>query len=186
LRFKTAISEVITCSFTKKASSSTLDDMNVLIRRAETRDAGAVLACLHAAFEPYRRHYSPAGFADTTLDSKTIQHRMAEMTVFVAENNGDVIGTIAGNVVALSGGDEGHIRGMAVLAEWQGLGVAELLLAAAESELRSRGCKQITLDTTAPLERAIKFYERHGYQRSGKVGDFFGMPLYEYVKRLEP
>jgi ribosomal protein S18 acetylase RimI-like enzyme len=160
--------------------------MNVRIRRAEHRHAGAILDCLHAAFEPYRQHYSPAGFADTTLDSETIQRRMAEMSVFVAEENGeDVIATIAGNVVASSGGEEGHIRGMAVLAEWQGQGIAELLLAAVESELRSRGCKYITLDTTAPLERAIKFYERHGYRRSGKVGDFFGMPLYEYMKSLE-
>ena len=65
-----------------------------------------------------------------------------------------------------------------------GVGVAAQLLAAAESELRSRNCRRITLDTTAPLERAIRFYEKHGYRRSGKVGDFFGMPLYEFVKNL--
>jgi hypothetical protein len=30
----------------------------------------------------------------------------------------------------------------------------------------------------------MRFYEKHGYRRSGKVGGFFGMPLYEFVKNL--
>jgi hypothetical protein len=35
-----------------------------------------------------------------------------------------------------------------------------------------------------PLEAAMRFYEKHGYHRSGKIGDFFGMPLIEYEKQL--
>jgi GNAT superfamily N-acetyltransferase len=73
---------------------------------------------------------------------------------------------------------------MAVLPEWCGKGVAAKLLATIESWLRSRGCRQITLDTTLPLEPAMKFYEKHGYRRSGNVTDFFGMPLIEYIKHL--
>lgn len=79
---------------------------------------------------------------------------------------------------------EGHLRGMAVLPEWQGGGVAEALLRAAEAELVSRNCACITLDTTEPLQRATRFYEKHGYRRSGRVSDFFGMRLHEYVKYL--
>ena len=37
---------------------------------------------------------------------------------------------------------------------------------------------------SAPLQRAIRFYERNGYRPSGRVADFFGMPLFEYVKPL--
>jgi putative acetyltransferase len=73
---------------------------------------------------------------------------------------------------------------MAVLPAWQGRGVADQLLAAVEEELRARGCTRITLDTTDPLRRAVRFYERHGFRPSGKVGDYFGMPLHEHVKRL--
>ena len=73
---------------------------------------------------------------------------------------------------------------MAVLPGWQGRGVAEALLLAAESELASRKCVCITLDTTEPLARAMHFYEKHGYRRSGKVTDFFGMRLHEYRKTL--
>lgn len=73
---------------------------------------------------------------------------------------------------------------MAVLPEWQGTAVASALLAAAEAELRNAGCKYVTLDTTMPLQRAIRFYERHGFAASGRVADFFGMELFEYTKQL--
>jgi len=150
--------------------------------RASDADAGGILACLHAAFAPYRGHYTADAFHDTVLTAETIHQRLAEMTVFVALTpSGEIVGTIG---CALVSANEGHIRGMAVLHEWQGAGVAEQLLAAAESELRSRNCRRITLDTTAPLGLAIRFYEKHSYRRSGKVGDFFGMPLFEYVRNL--
>jgi len=73
---------------------------------------------------------------------------------------------------------------MAVLPEWQGTAVASSLLEAAEAELRSTGCELVTLDTTRPLERAIRFYGRHGFVSSERVTDFFGMELFEYKKRL--
>jgi GNAT superfamily N-acetyltransferase len=74
------------------------------------------------------------------------------------------------------------LRGMAVLPDWQGSGVASTLLQAAEAEIRNQRCKRITLDTTEPLARAMRFYARHGFTRSGRVSNFFGMPLYEWVK----
>jgi GNAT superfamily N-acetyltransferase len=83
-----------------------------------------------------------------------------------------------------SGTGEGHLRGMAVLPGWQGTGVADRLLAEIEAHLKRQGCTRITLDTTEPLERAMRFYERHGYSRSGRISDFFGMRLLEYHKYL--
>jgi GNAT superfamily N-acetyltransferase len=102
------------------------------------------------------------------------------MHVLVATVTGNVVGTVAGvcNV------EEGHLRGMAILPEWHGLGVAAKLLAAIETLMRGQGCKRITLDTTLPLVPAMKFYERNGYHRSGEIADLFGMPLLEYVKQL--
>jgi ribosomal protein S18 acetylase RimI-like enzyme len=152
------------------------------IRRASITDAEQILSCLQAAFEPYRHEYTPAGFADTVLSSQTIAARLQLMTLFVAEDKvGTIVGTVGSSVVSA---EEGHIRGMAVLPDWHGRGVAEELLRAAEEELRQQGCKRISLDTTAPLKRAIKFYERNGYRASGKVNDFFGMQLFEYLKEL--
>lgn len=81
-------------------------------------------------------------------------------------------------------GTEGHLLGMAVLPEWQGAGVAAALLRAAENELLNNGCTFVTLDTTAPLKQATRFYEKHGFSPSGMDSGFFGMPLYEYSKPL--
>ncbi|HTV64152.1 MAG TPA: GNAT family N-acetyltransferase [Bryocella sp.] len=152
------------------------------IRKANAEDALAVLNCLAMAFAPYRARYSPGAWEDTVLTSDTLQQRMASMHVLVAVSPQEgIAGTIA---FALMDDREGHLRGMAVLPAWQGRGVAEALLLAAESELASLRPLRVTLDTTQPLERAMRFYEKHGYRKSGKVVDFFGMPLYEYIKEL--
>ena len=155
-----------------------------MIRKATVADADGLLMCLHTAFEPYRAQYSPDGFLDTTLTPETLIARFGMMTIFVAEMEGRIVGTIACAVVDGSGPREGHLRGMAVLPKALGSGVAGKLLAAAEHELSAAGCEVITLDTTAPLQRAIRFYERNGYRATGKVGDFYGMPLYEYAKEV--
>ena len=154
----------------------------VVIRRATVEDASAILGCLRAAFEPYRSSYTPAAFADTVLSEETIQLRFACMCILVALNEKrDVVGTIG---CSADGSGEGHLRGMAVLPAWQGHGVAEKLLQSAENELAAQACKRISLDTTEPLQRAMRFYEKHGYRCSGNVTDFFGMPLHEYIKSL--
>jgi ribosomal protein S18 acetylase RimI-like enzyme len=102
------------------------------------------------------------------------------MTVWVAVSaQGNVVGTIGGAVVSSS---EGHLRGMAVPPQWHGRGIAQRLLEAVEKHLLAKGCTRISLDTTEPLLRAMRFYEKNGFTRTGKITDFFGMPLIEYAK----
>src|SRR5262249_35178848 len=152
------------------------------IRRATSSDAAGILGCLRSAFEPFRADYTKAAFEDTVLTPDTVHQRLAAMAVFVAcTTEGAIAGTIACQVLA---GGEGHIRGMAVQPAWQGCGVAPQLLEAAEAELRQKKCSRIGLDTTAPLRRATRFYERNGYRPSGLVADFYGMPLYGYAKTV--
>jgi GNAT superfamily N-acetyltransferase len=152
------------------------------IRQAISEDAAGILACLRGAFAPYQDSYTPDAYRDTVLTADTLRDRLGSMSVLVAATPaGDIVGTISSQVASH---DEGHLRGMAVLPDWQGAGVAAHLLDAAERELRQQRCSRITLDTTEPLRRAIRFYERHGYAASGRVTDFFGMPVYEYVKVL--
>ena len=156
-------------------------ELDFFIRHANAEDASAILNCLAAAFEPYRSRYTPGAWLDTVLTPETLQQRMLSMGVLVAVSPQEgVIGTIA----LASMDEEGHLRGMAVMPAWHGRGVAEALLLAAEDDLIRRGCNRMTLDTTEPLQRAMRFYEKYGYRRSGKETDFFGMPLHEYVKAL--
>jgi GNAT superfamily N-acetyltransferase len=152
------------------------------IRKATGGDAQGILKCLHAAFEAYRDSYTPNAFLDTVLTPETVEQRLATMCVYVAtDTQGDIVGTIACNVINQK---EGHIRGMAVLPAWQGAGVAAQLLKSVESELSEKGCSIISLDTTDPLRAARRFYEKSGFRPTCKITDFFGMPLFEYFKRL--
>ena len=61
-------------------------------------------------------------------------------------------------------------------------GVADRLLRSIERELSHLG--DTTLDTTAPLRRAMSFYNRNSYVASGTTADFFGMALFQYRKRI--
>lgn len=154
----------------------------ITIRPARQHDLAGVTACLAAAFAPYRESYTPDALRDTIPTGEKAEARFRAMTILVAEDEGErIVGTVAYQV---RGAGEGHLRGMAVTPAYQGAGVAGRLLAAAEAALREAGCRRVTLDTTAPLRRATRFYERHGYRATGSVQDFFGMPVYEYEKIL--
>ena len=150
------------------------------IRQAILQDSDQILACLRTAFAPYENLYTPTAFADTVLDALTINVRMERMHMLVATIGNQVIGTVSGSLC----NDEGHLRGMAVLPEYQSSGASKDLLRAIEHWLKENGCNRVTLDTTLPLARAMKFYERNGYERSGRTTDFFGMTLIEYAKNI--
>src|ERR1051325_11421922 len=116
----------------------------VTIRRAGSSDAAGILACLDAAFALFKSSYTEGAYSDTVLTMETVRARLESMALFVAVSEaGDVVGTIG--CVAVDE-REGHLRGMAVLPEWQGSGVATKLLDQAESELRKLGCRRVTLD----------------------------------------
>jgi len=155
----------------------------IAVRTAQVEDAPSIAACLESAFEAFRSEYTPTAFQDTVLTPEGVLKRMLQMTVHVAVTlDGEIVGTLAAGM----DGSEGHLRGMAVRPSWQGNAIAEELLSAAEDRLSAAGCVRVSLDTTLPLQRAIRFYQRNGFVASGKVRDFFGMPVYEYVKSLIP
>jgi GNAT superfamily N-acetyltransferase len=152
------------------------------IRQADEADSAGILRCLAMAFEVYRNDYTREAFEDTVLTQETLHQRLAAMSVFIAITGAEeTIGTIA---YRLADGEAGHLRGMAVLPDWHGRGVAEQLLKVVERDLRRLGCSRLSLDTTPPLRRAVSFYEKSGFRLSGKVTAYFGMALREYVKRL--
>jgi len=161
-----------------RESTPTEPALHLHIRQASEREVDAILECLQAAFAPYQDQYLSEAYADTVLTHAALRQRLQQMRVLVALSGGKVVGTVAGAVHDR----EGHLRGMAVLPEYRGRGVSRRLLTAIESWLLTQGCTRLSLDTTQPLRAAIRFYEKNGYHASGRVRDFFGMPLMEYVK----
>jgi len=153
------------------------------IRPATIKDAKAVHEVLLAAFEEYRFFYSPEGFTDTVLSEEKAKDRIKETKVYVAvDQHGKIIGTIGWQKLNES---EGHIRGMGVIPSMQGKGSpATSLLRQVERDAQLENCTILTLDTTEILKRAQNFYEKNGFKRTGKIGEFFGSIIYEFAKIL--
>ncbi|MFX1376061.1 MAG: GNAT family N-acetyltransferase [Promethearchaeota archaeon] len=157
--------------------------MKYIIRNAEKSNAKGIHEVLLAAFEEYRCYYSPEGFADTVLSEKAVLERIKNMRIYIAiDQNNEIIGTIGWKKLSEK---EGHIRGMAVHPKRQGnRSPASDLLKIVERDARSQGCTFLTLDTTEVLQRAQNFYRKHGFDKTGKTGDFFGVLVYEFKKNI--
>lgn len=153
------------------------------VRPATEADLPGVLSCLARAFEPFRAGYTPEAFLHTVLDERLGQERLATMRVLVAVGpDGRVLGTASWFRPSPT---SGHLRGMAVLPEFQGTGVAQGLLDQAVAEIRDNGCRKVTLRTPDSLDRAVRFYTRNGFRPSGAVADFYGMVVTERVRDLD-
>ncbi len=162
----------------KHPNMSSLEE--IVIRQAESGDVESVRQCLVAAFEPYRSYYTAGAYLDTVPDEASVLQRVQKMHLLVAVAPEGVVGTVGASL----GNGEGHLRGMAVRPEWHGTGLSALLLHTIETWVESHGCKRVTLDTVLPLQAAIRFYEKHGYRKTGRVSDLYGMPLVDYVKEI--
>lgn len=145
-----------------------------MIRRATPADAAALAAVLAEAFAPYRPLYTPAGYAATVLDADALAARLPEGPVWVVEEDGVVLGTVAARRTA-----EGcYVRSMAVRAAARGRGAGRALLETVEAWARAEGCDRLYLCTTPFLERAIRLYERYGFTRTDDgPADWHGTPL---------
>ena len=167
-------------SWKQAPSDEPLQQPTFSVRLATMNDSGGILSCLRAAFERYESSYTRGAYEDTVLTPESLQKRLDVDFCRHFRSAGNCRNDCLPHVSP----DEGRLRGMAVRPEWQGTGLAAALLHAAETELRKNQCKRITLDTTDPLRRAVRFYEKRGFIKSGRESDLFGMRLHEYVKPL--
>ena len=67
--------------------------------------------------------------------------------------------------------DETHLVAMWVAAHARGRGVADRLVQTLLDHARSAGRRRVTLDVADDNERAIGFYERVGFTRTGRTGE---------------
>lgn len=154
-----------------------------VVRPATELDLPGLLGCLALAFGPFRDRYTPEAYLHTVLNEELGRARLASMRVLVAvAGEARVVGTLSW---VRTTAESGHLRGMAVVPEWQGSGVAQALLDRAVAEIREGGGRRVTLRTTEPLARAVRFYTRNGFRPSGTLADFHGMVVVERFRQLE-
>jgi GNAT superfamily N-acetyltransferase len=151
-----------------------------MLRNADASDASAISATLREAFAEFEALYTPAAFRATTPPADQIRARMAEGPVWVAERDGQVVGTVS----AVPRGGELYIRSMAVRPAARGEGIAARLLQAVESFATARQCHRLVLTTTPFLTAALQLYEREGFRRTGEESDLHGTALLTMAKEL--
>ena len=78
----------------------------------------------------------------------------------VAEENGQIIGTVIGGF----DGRRGLIYHLAVTASFRGQGVGSRLMEAIESRLRAKGCIRCYLLVTTDNNEAMRYYEKRGWE----------------------
>ncbi|HKP51107.1 MAG TPA: GNAT family N-acetyltransferase [Chloroflexia bacterium] len=151
------------------------------IRLATQGDIPLIASALYDSFKEYEPLYTPGGFKATTPTADVIRPRIDEGPMWVALQDGVIVGTIA----AVPKGESLYIRSMAILPSARGHRIGELLLRHVEDFALAQGHRRMFLSTTPFLARAIRLYEKWGFQRTDEgPHDLFGTPLFTMVKTL--
>jgi len=107
------------------------------------------------------------------VTSELIENKLTEFsetttdTVFVAEDEGLVLGVISCHVTRLfhQEGSSGRITSLVIDQKHQGLGVGKFLVSEAEMFFRSVGCVKSEVTSGDHRPEAHKFYESCGYRQ---------------------
>ena len=151
------------------------------IRRAVPDDAAQIASALYNSFAGYESSYTPEAFAATISTPDQIRERMNEGPIWVALQNGRIVGTVS----AVPKAEALYIRGMAVDPAARRKGLGHELLECVEEFAAHNGFNRLFLSTTPFLSSAIRLYEKHGFGRSNDGPDgLFGTPLFTMVKHL--
>ena len=135
--------------------------MPYTIRSATVADAGAIGACVGAAYAHYVERIGKA--PGPMLDDYAVVVR--EHDVHVAEAGAGVVGV----VVLIAGDGQILLDNIAVHPGHQGSGLGRRLLAFAEDRTRALGHATLDLYTHALMHENIAWYARNGYREIRRV-----------------
>lgn len=128
--------------------------MSVRIRELRDSDMPVVLAIERQVFP--EDAWSDQMFASELAQPETRYY-------IVAEANG----VIAGYAGLSAAGGQADVQTIAVLAEWQGMGIGRALLSELIATARARGCREVFLDVRVDNKRAQRLYRRTGFTEIG-------------------
>src|SRR4029450_11584354 len=152
----------------------------VRIRRAKESDSAAIELLIRESFREYESAYTLEAFAITTPGKQEIENRIKDWIVGGAVCGRKIVGTVS----AHAEGEALYIRSMAVRPTMRGKGIGKLLLTGVENFACSNGYKRLILNTTPFLRRAIRLYNRFGFEFTGREREWFGTRLGAMAKQL--
>ena len=156
------------------------------LRDEEHEAAGRATADAYRELAP-EGHQAWAEYLERLADVGT---RARHATVLVAEEDGEVLGTVTVELDGrIPGGHErpplrpgeAHVRMLGVRPGARRRGVATALMETAVAEARRAGRTLLTLDTTQSMTAAHRLYEAMGFRRAGErvFDDGFRLLSYE-------
>jgi ribosomal protein S18 acetylase RimI-like enzyme len=118
------------------------------------------------SWEEYEKGYYPREAVDFDISTHSGGHFASLIEAddgfaFVAEEEGRIVGVVAGKLFGVSG--LARLGWLGVLPEFQGRGVGRQLLERAIADCRERGCHKITLYTLPVLIPAVNLYMKLGF-----------------------
>ena len=91
--------------------------------------------------------------------------------VFVAEINGEVVGFAI--IMYRNWFDIAYLDYIQVKTEWLNRGIGHKLIEKCMDWAREKGARIVYTETGKDNERAIKFYQKHGFQITGYIPDYY-------------
>lgn len=157
-------------------------EQDIQLRIATADDSVSISEVLRESFADYEPLYTREGFAATTPTSDEIKERFEnEGRTWVAIHDEKIVGTVS----VVPKGEALYIRSMAVSPKARGKRIGELLLNEIENFAIEHDCEVLILSTTPFLLRAIRLYEKFGFERTDEGPfDLFQTPLFTMMKKI--
>jgi ribosomal-protein-alanine N-acetyltransferase len=148
----------------------------VEVRRFTRRDLERVVAIERASFG--KDAWRPELFLEYWRASP-------ELFLIAKDRNRSAGAPMAGYSITRTGWRGAELESIAVDPPYRGRGVAQALLHATITRLRSQGAAALRLMVSAENEPALRFYERFGFTRVRKVKRYYGPRRDAWRMRLE-
>jgi ribosomal protein S18 acetylase RimI-like enzyme len=130
----------------------------MLIRPYRDSDEQAVVAVWREVLPDIAPHNDPAAVIRKRL---TVEREL----FFVAEVDGDVVGTVMGGY----DGHRGWIYSVAVMPQHRLQGIGGALIHRLETALSGRGCLKVNLQIRESNSGVIEFYDKLGYGVEARI-----------------
>jgi [ribosomal protein S18]-alanine N-acetyltransferase len=95
----------------------------------------------------------------------------ANATTFILEERGELQGTAI--MLWRKNSSVGRLYSLVVYPSFQGRGLGSKLLKACEEAAIRRGCDTLSLEVRADNERAVVFYQKHGYRITKSLPGYY-------------
>ena len=130
----------------------------ISVRRAGEAD----VEVLRRLWDEFNAEATYAPYPGSGFDASFVR----DLVAFVAEEDGQVVGTLYAN---LSAPHFGYVFGVYTRPDARGRGVGRALMRAAAEFLREQGRDYVVLSVDTPNEGARAFYDRLGFEDASRM-----------------